>query len=261
MTSVTPRKAQPSEYERLFPPFFVQSHTTLAPSNRFSRDPQGAAHVTEKLDEALAGNQRVEAEVPSNLAKMLNIMLHRLDHCQRHAIPVKEIIARIHGTADNPIDLTSGQSQKALQTPLDLLKAVPTKFLKFAEDVRPPYIGTYTKPLDIKTSNKLRRNPFTRALPSTDYDYDSEAEWEEPGEGEDLDSEGEEELDDEEADDMEGFLDDAEADEVKKRRPIIGDLEPTSTGLCWEDSHRNTIRESDSSLNLRAFKLDIILSK
>ena len=169
----------------------------------------------------------------------------------------------MHGTARNPIDLTWLHPQKTAQAPVEQLKTVPIKFLKFAEDVRPPFIGTYTKLQDGPSSDKLRRNPFTRALPATDYDYDSEAEWEEPGEGEDLDSEGEEELGEEEdADDMEGFLDDAEADEVRKRRPIIGDLEPTCTGLCWEDSRSKVTQpSSDASPRLNPFRLDIILGR
>ena len=73
-------------------------------------------------------------------------------------------------------------------------------------------------------------------MPDTNYDYDSEAEWEEPGEGEDLLSEGEEEVDDEDDGDMEDFLDDEEtADAKSKRRPLLGDLQPSCTGLCWTD--------------------------
>ena len=163
----------------------------------------------------------------------------------------------------NPIDLTKANPKKAAQNPIDRLKTVPTKFLKFAEDVRPPYIGTYTKSLEDRSVARLSRNPFARALPSTNYDYDSEAEWEEPEEGEDLDSEGEEEADDDDAEDMEGFLDDADPDEVKKRRPIIGNLEPSCTGLCWEDSQTNVHRPilAGQSLDLSPFRLDILLGE
>ncbi|KAL8822854.1 MAG: hypothetical protein Q9191_006417, partial [Dirinaria sp. TL-2023a] len=225
--STTPQKAQMPDYERLFPPFFVQSHTVLASSNRFSRDDQGIEYVRAKLDQSLRNDPEKDPSAATKMSETLRMRPRTRRLHQAPQIPVKEIVARIHGTANNPIDLTSLHSQKAAQAPIELLKSIPVKFLKFAEDVRPPLIGTYTRPLDARSRNKLSKNPFTRALP-TDYDYDSEAEWEEPGEGEDLDSEGEEELgEDEEADDMEGFLDDAEADEVKKRRPVISDLEPT----------------------------------
>ena len=260
-TSTTPRKAQIPDYERLFPSFFVQSHTFLASWNRFSRDDVGIEYVRAKLDESLRKDQEKDASAPTNICETLRMRPRKRRSNQALQISVKEIIARINGTANDPIDLTSLHSQEAAQAPIKLLQTVPVKFLKFAEDVRPPLIGTYTKPLDARNRNKLRKNPFTRALP-TDYDYDSEAEWEEPGEGEDLDSEGEEELgEDEDADDMEGFLDDAGADEVRKRRPIISDLEPTCTGLCWEGSQSKATEPSHSSLDIRYYSLNVILGK
>ncbi|KAI4249514.1 MAG: hypothetical protein L6R42_008956 [Xanthoria sp. 1 TBL-2021] len=171
---------------------------------------------------------------------------------------VKEIMERLHGTSQNPIDLTDSQRWKIAQQPLDLLKTIPIKFLKFIEDVRPPYIGTYTRVRDPATARQVCRNPFTRGLPTTDYDYDSEAEWEEPGEGEDLDSEGEEEIESEDGDDMEGFLDDEDsADSAKalqKRRLVTGNLEPISTGLCWEDdSNYQALRD------LAQYQLEVML--
>ncbi|KAL9033779.1 MAG: hypothetical protein Q9214_007347, partial [Letrouitia sp. 1 TL-2023] len=140
----------------------------------------------------------------------------------------------------------------------------------FAEDVRPPYIGTFTKLQDNQKAAKLCRNPFSRSLPNTNYDYDSEAEWEDPGEGEDLDSEGEEENESEEGDDMDDFLDDEDAGDGSrqslKRRPMIADLEPTSTGLCWEydfsvnaKSTPDTFHNNASEIDLRQYRLEVIL--
>jgi Chromatin assembly factor 1 subunit A len=60
------------------------------------------------------------------------------------------------------------------------------KFLKFAEDVRPPYYGTFFKSSTLITPH----NPLATD-PQLDYDFDSEGEWDdEPGE--DLVSEVEE---------------------------------------------------------------------
>lgn len=74
-------------------------------------------------------------------------------------------------------------------------------------------------------------------MPNTNYDYDSEAEWEDPGEGEDLVSEDEEPDADEDEDEMDGFLDDEDAADAKpKRRALLGDLEPSSTGICWSEN-------------------------
>lgn len=175
---------------------------------------------------------------------------------------VKEIMEQLHGTSQNPIDLTGSRRWKTAQEPLDLLKTIPTKFLKFIEDVRPPYVGTYTGVRNPATARQICRNPFTRGLPTTDYDYDSEAEWEEPGEGEDLDSEGEgeEEIESEDGDDMEGFLDDEDAADsakaLQKRRLVLGNLEPISTGLCWEDdSNYQALRD------LAQYQLEVMLGK
>lgn len=141
------------------------------------------------------------------------------------------------------------------------------KYLKFAEDVRPPYIGTYTKISDQSAGSKLGRNPFAKTLPATDYGYDSEAEWEDPGEGEELNSEGEEEAGEEEDDDeMEGFLDDEEGNEMAraghlKHRPLNGELEPLCTGLCWEsapDQGGLSSAEVKLTADLSSLRLEIL---
>jgi chromatin assembly factor 1 subunit A len=108
------------------------------------------------------------------------------------------------------------------------------KSLKFGEDIRPPYQGTYTRHVPESSAKRLARNPYHRGLPDTNYDYDSEAEWEEPEEGEELDSEEEDEGSDEGEDDLDGFLDDEDdALAEGKRRLIVGDLEPVTTGIQW----------------------------
>ena len=179
---------------------------------------------------------------------------------------VKDLVASIHGSANHPIDLTKADNG-CREDPLTLLKTVPVKYLRYAEDVRPPYIGTYSKVPIAKSAFKLCRKPFTRALPATNYDYDSEAEWEEPEDGEDLDSEGEEELGDEdEADDMAEFLDDDDAEKSgAKRRNIMGDVQPVCTRLHWEDSSsRNRSRAvlyGEASIDLEAFRSELILGK
>ena len=261
--SSTPRKPRLPDYERSFPPFFVQSHTTLAPNHRFCRDEEGLCYVQEKIDEALLQSQKasdMSKKIAFHPHNLLQISPHRSYRCPPSVMSVKDIVAEIDGVSHNPIDLTESQFQRATKRPLDLLKSIPFKILKFAEDVRPPYIGTYTRLQDPRTISRLARNPFRRELPETNYDYDSEAEWEEPGEGEDLDSEGEEEIEDEDEADMEGFLDDEETDaRAVKRRPILGDLEPTCSGLCWEGPQAQG--SENSTIDLLVFKLDILMGE
>ena len=254
--SVTPHKARLPDYERQFPPFFLQSHTRLAPYSRFSRDVKSLTYAQKLIDESLEGGAGINGSFDAH------DLLHLSPGWSRRfprVHTVKDIIAKIHGSARNPIDLTESQSKRAIQEPTDLLKTVPMKYLKFFEDYRPPYTGTFTKVKDRRAMSKLCRKPFSREIPDTNYDYDSEAEWEEPGEGEDLDSEGEEEVgEDEEENDMEGFLDDE--DDAVKKRPLLGDLEPTCSGICWEDLENEESKLANLDvLDLAHFKLDILM--
>ena len=256
---LTPQRVQPSDYERHFPPFFLQSHTVLAPQTRFSRDGKGIEYAQKSIDEGLdQGRATIES---FNAYEMLHLSPNSGQRFpQGHA--VKNIVSKIHGSARIPIDLTESQSRMAIQKPTDLLKTVPMKYLKFFEDYRPPYTGTFTKLQDRRAMSKLCRRPFSRQLPNTNYDYDSEAEWEDPGEGEDLDSEGEEEAgEDEDENDMEGFLDDDEGNAVKKR-PLLGKLEPACSGICWEDLESENFQLGNLEvLDPSLFKLDILMGK
>ena len=65
---------------------------------------------------------------------------------------------------------------------------------------------------------------------------------------------------------MEGFLDDDEAgDGTKggKRRHMMGDVLPISTGLCWEGSagsqESSKVPYGQTCLDLTPFKLDLLL--
>ena len=62
---------------------------------------------------------------------------------------------------------------------------LPKKFLRFHEDVRPPYDGTWSKKSPLVTGRK----PFGKDVAVFEYDYDSECEWEEGDDeiGEDVD--------------------------------------------------------------------------
>lgn len=152
----------------------------------------------------------------------------------RNNRPVKEILQKIQHASELSSQPDVKQDPVPVQNLHSLLRKITIKSLKFGEDVRPPYQGTYTRTVPEPSVKKLCRNPYHRGLPDTNYDYDSEAEWEEPEEGEDLNSEDEDEMSDDGEDDMDGFLDD-EDDALAggKRRLIVGDLEPVSSGIRW----------------------------
>ena len=236
----TPNKQQISFYDQTFPAFFVQQNVLVAPINRFERDEETSENQQRIVDSYILQNRSPGRHRPFDAISLFNLPI--LGNRGKQCVPVREIMAEMSNSPSHPIDLTSDSQNSQIRRTGDLLKQVPLKYLKFAEDVRPPYRGTYTtEPLH--GIAKLARNPLRRDLPDTNYDYDSEAEWIEDEDAEDLNSEGEEDdAEPDDVDDMDGFLDD-ENDEllISKRQVLQGDLEPISTGLCWESqSGKNT---------------------
>ena len=268
--SVVPEEAKKVEYERAFPSFFLHSHTKLAPVNLHIASVGIEQNVNDYMDSEISRSVNTASALDEMITKMLEGFgkhpgrrrAARNDRTRR-VISVKNIIDRLHGTRNDPIDLTSISTN-----PLELLRSTPLKYLRYAEDVRPPYIGTYSKlPVGLSVS-KLCRNPFTRALPAVNYDYDSEMEWQEPEEGEYLGSEDEEdEVEDDEGEDLEGFLDDEEAgadSKINKPKHVMGDLEPINTGLCWEFGNKKgdlVVQYGKDTINLNNFKIDVLLGK
>ncbi|KAJ5602828.1 hypothetical protein N7537_005784 [Penicillium hordei] len=219
-----------SEYEREFPAFFLQSHTVVAPPHRFERDSEALKHVRETIDASLRNDEVPAQTHPFRPSELFQIIPFRRG--RQPTSSVKDILLQLQ-RSDDPAE---PQTQSIVQSSRlqELLRKVTMKSLKFGEDIRPPYQGTYTRPVSESSTRRLARSPYLRGLPDTDYDYDSEAEWEEPEEGEELDSEEEDEGSDEGEDDLEGFLDDEDdALAEGKRRLIVGDLEPVSTGIKW----------------------------
>lgn len=248
------RNAQ-SDYERVFLPFSLPPTGVLAPLNALLSNPDHLAAAQSRLDDIVA-HKDVDM-MPVTIETLRSVFPKRRRGLETTTIV--EIVDRINGAADNPIDLTEDSNAK----PLDLLKQVSMKYLHFGEDVRPPYYGTYTKRHDPIDERKVSRNPTLRGLPDLNYDYDSEAEWEEPGEGEDLDSEGEEDLEDDADEDLDGFLDDEDDPDVK-RRLLNGDQEPVSTGLCWEDpSGVSRLNDGSGAISteFKEFRMEFLLRK
>lgn len=244
------------EYEKRWPPFFVQSGVTMA-QQPGQRDEGARKKLEEEIDACLSGAKHVEPPTRFSVTEAFNmpaICFGRRG--TKHVTPVRDIMAELLGTSasSRPIDLTTDAQNRKLRTAREALHQVRFKILKFVEDVRPPYTGTYTKEPSNISLARLARNSLRR-VKELDYEYDSEAEWEEPGEDEeDLGSEDEEE-EDIEGEDFDGFLDDADDEVAKSRRALmVGDsLEPVSTGLCWEDE-----RGRVSTIEVLHFKMDVL---
>jgi chromatin assembly factor 1 subunit A len=212
----------------------------------FTWDEAARAHLQSNVENALEASAMDQSV---SLATSLSMTPFELVRGTRRP-PVKELVSRIEGC-----ELTTKDSHFAAQEAMRLLRSTPLKCIYFSRDVRPPYVGTYTK--FAEESSRVARQPFRRIRTDTDYDYDSEEDWEEPEEGEDLGSDAGSDADSgAETDDLEGFLDDEDTDGSARRRFLVGDMEPVSSGLCWE----NLEAQQDSLSNsMREFKLTLLL--
>ncbi|KAI9757521.1 MAG: hypothetical protein M4579_003434 [Chaenotheca gracillima] len=266
--SASPQKASVTGFEQVFPPFFVQSHVTLAPSNRFYKKGTTFEPAREAIDLQFRLDRNSDSienshNDPIALRQLFPNKKRRLN--TNFLFSTREIVDKIQESTCDSVD----QTQHHLEEAEELLQALPIKHLRFAEDVRPPYRGTFARKVSESSKSSLGRAPFRRILPSIDYDYDSEAEWEEPDpeDGEDLGSEGEEEVGSEdEGDEMDDFLDDEDIGDGlmapgAKRRAIVGDLAPVNSGLRWEtaDGKTSNITAGDAkTTDLNSYRMEII---
>ncbi|AQZ15457.1 RLF2 (YPR018W) [Zygosaccharomyces parabailii] len=129
----------------------------------------------------------------------------------------------------------------------NLLSLIPQKYIKFYENVRPPYMGTYSKSVLLPADD-----PFSTKDTGYNYDYDSDLEWindedEEEGGGVDNLESGEEDEDEEDEEasegEFDGFLDteDNISNVHSNKRRFIGPLIPT---VCLR-TNQDTMQEDD----------------
>jgi len=259
-------------YEHVFKPFFIKKNMVVAPPHAFQRNEETRMAMCRTLDEVLSlpeGNREDSMDVDDaamagtrgitkeEIAQLLHMSPSRA-RSRRGYVPAystKVILARIENPNDPglPPLKTGCVKQETYNSSyyIKLLNRLPNKYLLFAEDVRPPYNGTYTKN---PTSSGLRkgRKPFDRALPGVNYDYDSEAEWVADEEGEELLSEDEEDKESEVGDSLDDFLDDEE--DVGLKHGGMAVLIPTNSGMCWEDAFGKTIR-----LDLEEMRIGVLI--
>ncbi|PLW17416.1 hypothetical protein PCANC_00880 [Puccinia coronata f. sp. avenae] len=259
----TVNKASMSDFERTFRPFHVKPNAQLAPINRF-RLP-GESNLEDK--ECPPGKDPTPKECLEQFLKSVHSTTPKKS--KQKIMTIREIV---NGIAES--ELTGCvEDTKKWRRALENRSVIPVKFLKFHEDVRPGYIGTWCKTSRLVSG----RNPFGRDTCLLDYEYDSEADWnEEDAEGEDLEQnsdggneEGGDGMSSELGDsDEDGWLvgddediemiDDGEneasnrmldvqiddhqlAKQNKKisgptRRKIVGPLIPVVKGPIWEDT-------------------------
>ncbi|KAG6356599.1 hypothetical protein INS49_014472 [Diaporthe citri] len=235
--SPSPAGQERNEYQRIAQEFFVKENVTLA-SNQFALSPDSQAAKVALLDDFVAGRREpIETKsfdpfqslrLPNGVARPRGKMYSS----------VRGLLSSPDGLQANPVDLTTESQNVRIQRTQAALKRIPTKHLKFHEDVRPAYYGTVTSVESLASLRKLGRNPIAKDLP-LNYDYDSEAEWVDgdDGEGDDVSLLDEEDVDEEDGEGMDDFLDDSE-DVGRGPRMVAGTMEPESSGVCFEDRTR-----------------------
>ena len=209
------KEEQPkSDYQSLFLPFHVREDVIM---------PQSATLKSEAIKQKIS-------EIDSHLNQTLDdsnthIIKNWLSSKYRKrggTIKYKAVTLLQQMTAKD-------KSDDELQT---LLALVPHKYIKFYENVRPPYIGTYSKDTLLPIED-----PFSMEGTNYNYDYDSDLEWvneEEDADGAGIDNLESGEEDDEDDDDDEGsenefdgFLDKEDSATSNGKKKFVGPLIPT----------------------------------
>lgn len=199
-----------SDFEKYFLPFYVKSGVVMVNSYNSTTSEDLESKVKD-IDQLLESN-----DTSSSIE-----WLH--SHNQKHGYEIKMTAVEVLQT------MTA--KKKSDEELSKLLNKVPQKFIKFYENVRPPYVGTFSKKLTLP-----RDNPFSTEGTGFDYGYDSDLDWvneeEEEGGVDDLenDDEDEEEEQDDEDDgenEMDGFLDKDDDETGVSRKKFVGPLIPT----------------------------------
>lgn len=219
-----------SDYEKYFLPFYAKDGTILPKSW-----PASIIDLEESkssLDKILSGQEHKSDE--NDALTWLNSKRTNRGY-------------KIKFTATALLQQMTAKEKEDSQL-MNLLLLIPQKYIKFYENVRPPYIGTYSKDAILPTDD-----PFSTEGTGFNYEYDSDLEWvnEEEEEGEEggvdnLES-GEEDEDEDEDEasegEFDGFLEAEEksADGIQgKKRKFLGPLIPT---VCL----RSNINDMDAS--------------
>lgn len=223
-----------TEYAKLALPFFVHTNVAMA-KTPFAVDEETREAKTNILTDHLEGRRPPVAARPFD--PLSRLQLARIPLPRGRCFPcVRDLMADHEGGASNPIDLIA----ESLSLPTkQSLKFIPMKQLSFHEDVRPGYYGTVTSVQSVSTLRKMARNPAAKDLP-LNYDYDSEAEWVQGEEEEDeaIDDMTDDDDDEDDSKSLNEFLDDEDDVGRPTGRLMVGNLEPETTGICFENRKR-----------------------
>ncbi|KAL3232979.1 Chromatin assembly factor 1 subunit p90 [Nakaseomyces bracarensis] len=203
-----------SDYEKFFLPFYARDSVKLNDSWK------------------MTGKELQDSK------EMIDSLM-RSHHADSELEPVNWLAERRINKRGYPVRLTAisllqqmTAKEKSDEELQKLLSLVPQKYIKFYENVRPPYVGTYSKEFQLPVDN-----PFSIEVTGFNYDYDSDLEWvnEEEEDGEEVDNLESGDEDEEEEEDMasegefDGFLDTEDGDINSKnnsKKKFVGPLIP-----------------------------------
>ncbi|KWU44970.1 hypothetical protein RHOSPDRAFT_33510 [Rhodotorula sp. JG-1b] len=192
-----------SDFDRVFHPFTIRERVEVAPPNRFYKPGRSySVEIDGKPDLTL------QDSLSSFLSTASKRRIPPYNPYPRPPISVRQTVNAISDATLTSQDVSD--LYDALRDP----KKVKVKHFRFKEDLRPGYVGTWTK-----TSAMVGpRTPFARDTAILNYEHDSEAEWEEElddPDAEELASDGERSGDEREepGSDVDSWL--AEDDEIE----------------------------------------------
>lgn len=223
-----------SDFDATFLPFYLRANVTLCEPNSFSKPPDVLMRIQTNLDTILKAGVNSKNCTQTESANPQDNSSHESLADYLKARRVKRGYNLPYQTRDavEAFNAGSANDEKRL---VKILQSLPQKYISFSENVRPPYAGTFTKPV----TRFPRNNPFYR-IPAEEagfnYDYDSEIEWtQEDEDGEDLDMDDESDDNDDlamEDDDLDGFVSSDESGAPQRRMMIAGPLTPVTV---WND--------------------------
>ncbi|GAA6061779.1 hypothetical protein JCM10212_001385 [Sporobolomyces blumeae] len=168
------------DFARVFHPFTVRPGVEVAPINRFAKKARKVVEVEVDGDEDLTREAALRSLASTIKKTVPKRRIPPYNPYPAPAVSVREAVVAINDSA-----LTS-QDASAYYALLKDREKVPVKLLKFHQDIRPGYVGTWSKTSKVVTP----RTPFGRDGALLNYEHDSEAEWEDEADDPDAENVG-----------------------------------------------------------------------
>ncbi|GAA5917026.1 RLF2 family protein, partial [Sporobolomyces salmoneus] len=168
------------DFAKVFHPFTIRPGVKVAPINRFNIGEKRSTSVSIDSDSSLTLKDSLSSLISS-------VPKRRIPPYNPYPSPLYSVRQLVVGINDSTL---TSQDASGFYGMLKDREKVPVKLLKFSEDVRPGYVGTWSKTSKVVTP----RTPFGRDGALLNYDIDSEGEWEdepEDGDAENVGSDGE----------------------------------------------------------------------